>query len=463
MLLNSPKKILHRRIYDRLLTWKRTEQGRSAILLEGARRVGKSTLATQFGNNEYRSFILIDFSNVDEAVLDLFRTQRNDLTRFFSYLSLYFNTTLHERESLIIFDEVQFFPQARALLKHLVADGRYDYIETGSLVSIKQNVQDILIPSEEDSLELNPLDFEEFLWAMEQRPLADAIRDSYERRIPLPQAIHRKAMELFREYMLIGGMPQPVVDYTLTRDFAQADSDKKRILSLYRKDVARFAKGYESKVLSIFDGLPGQLSKHEKRFSLASLSKTARMREYEDSFFWLSDARITNNCYNSTDPHIGLRLDEDHTTLKCYMADTGLLVSHAFPTRGTTDGVNSIYRDILFGKLELNEGMLVENVVAQQLKASGHDLFFYSRRDQTNAANTMEIDFLIPAPYANANLRLRITPIEVKSTGRYGTKSLDKFKGKFGSRVGEQVILHPKELRVDGDKIYLPLYMAHCL
>ncbi|WP_101621460.1 ATP-binding protein [Bifidobacterium parmae] len=455
--------MLHRRAYDRLLTWKHEEQGASAILLEGARRVGKSTLATQFGGNEYRSYILIDFSNVDEAVLDLFRTQRTDLDRFFSYLSLYFGVTLYRRESLIIFDEVQFFPQARAFIKHLVADGRYDYIETGSLVSIRQNVEDILIPSEEDSLELNPLDFEEFLWAMDQRPMADAIRESFESKHPLPEAIHRKAMDLFREYMLIGGMPKPVADYADDHDFAQADKEKRRILSLYRKDVARFAKGYETKVLSIFDGLPGQLSKHEKRFSLASIGKTARMRDYEDSFFWLSDARITNNCYNSTDPHVGLRLDEDHTTLKCYMADTGLLVSHAFPAARNRTGVNSVYRDILFGKLELNEGMLVENIVAQQLKASGHDLFFYSRRDQTNAANTMEIDFLIQAPYANANLRLRVAPIEVKSTGRYGTKSLEKFKNKFGARVGSQIVLHPKQMRIDGDRMYLPLYMAHCL
>lgn len=458
-----PRTILQRRAYDRLKAWKEQGHGSTAILLEGARRVGKSTLATQFATNEYRSHILIDFSVVDDEVKELFLTQRTHLDRFFSYLSLYFDTPLYPRESLIIFDEVQFFPTARAFIKQLVADGRYDYLETGSLVSIRQNVKDILIPSEEDSLELNPLDFEEFLWAMNQRPLADAIRESFEGLRPLPAAIHRKAISLFREYMLVGGMPKPVAEYMRNGDFAQVDKEKRRILSLYRKDVARFAKGYEAKVVAVFDALPEQLSKHEKRFTLASLAKDARMRDYEDAFFWLSDARITNNCYNSTDPHVGLHLDEDHTTLKCYMADTGLLVSHAFPKGRTDNIVNSVYRDILFGKLELNEGMLVENIVAQQLKAAGHELFFYSRRDAADASNTMEIDFLVQTPYANANLRLRISPIEVKSTKRYGTKSLDKFKWKFSSRVGTRYVLHPKEMHADGDRVALPLYMAHCL
>nr|WP_236630921.1 DUF4143 domain-containing protein [Bifidobacterium aemilianum] len=280
---------------------------------------------------------------------------------------------------------------------------------------------------------------------------------------PLPTAIHRTAMRLFREYMLVGGMPKPVADYAARHDFTEVDRDKRRILDLYRRDAARFARSYESKVISVFDEIPEQLSKHEKRFRFASLGAQARRREHEDAFFWLSDARITNNCYNSTDPHTDLKLDRNHSTVKCYMADTSLLVGHAFHKGRSEGSVNSVYKDILFVKLELNEGMLTENVVALQLRACGHDLFFYSSNDRQNSAKTMELDFLIPAPYANTNLRVRVSPIEVESTRRYGTKSLDKSKKQFGTRVGSQYVIHPKGLGRQEDRIYLPLYMAHCL
>lgn len=452
--------MLRRKAYDSLLKWK-TGNGKSALLIEGARRVGKSTLAELFGKNEYAVFVVIDFSVVDDAVKELFVTQRNDIETFFLYLSTYFETTFVERDTLIVFDEVQFFPTARAFIKQLVADGRYDYIETGSLISIKSNVKDILIPSEEDSLRLNPLDFEEFLWAMGKEQMAMIARHSFEELEPLPEAIHRELMRVFREYMLVGGMPQSINAYVTTGSLETADVEKRRILKLYRNDIAKYANGNRSKVLRIFDEIPSQLSKHRKKFVLAALEETANMRSYHDAFFWLADAHIVNNCHNSTDPHVGLALTVESGTLKCYMADTGLLVSHIFANQEKTP--NKVYKDILFGKIDLNEGMLVENMVAQQLRASGHRLFFYSCSNRENSLERMEVDFLIVREYENAAMKARISPVEVKSTNRYGLRSLDKFKGKFGKRVGTRYVLHPKPLRTKDDLVYLPLYMASFL
>lgn len=454
--------MFRRKAYDLLLKWKRENGGESAMLIEGARRVGKSTLAEEFGKQEYRTHLTIDFSMVDEEFKRAFLDLRTDLDSLFLYLSTYANVRLHERESLVVFDEVQQFPQARELVKHLVADGRYDYLETGSLISIKRNVADIVIPSEEDSIDLDPFDFEEFLWAMEEEMLAEAIRRSFEDKKPLPEALHRKAERLFREYLLVGGMPQAVQEYHDTHDLQNVDRRKRRILRLYQDDIAKYANGEKSRVQAIFAGIPGQLSKHEKRFTLASIDANARSREYDGAFFWLGDARIANICYNATDPGVGLALSQDNTTLKCYMADTGLLVSHAFASNRETP--NSLYRDILFGKIEMNEGMLVENCIAQQLHASGHRLFFYSRYSSV-AADRMEIDFLVEREYENAAMRMRVSPIEVKSSKRYGTSSLRKYKEKFGKRVGTQFVLHPRPLRIDAEdeRLYLPLYMAHLL
>ena len=447
-----------RKAYSKLLDWKTSSQGRSALLVEGARRVGKSTLVEEFGRREYACYAIIDFSVVDDEVKDLFTTQRNNLDTFFLYLSTYLDAQFVERDTLIIFDEVQFFPTARAFIKQLVADGRYDYMETGSLISIKRNVVSILIPSEEDSLRLDPLDFEEFLWAMGKDGLAEAARKSFDESFPLPEAIHRELMRLFREYMLVGGMPQSVSAYKEAGSLEKADREKRRILKLYRNDIAKYADGDSGRVMSVFDEIPSQLSKHEKKFTIAALGESARMREYSDAFFWLADAHIINNCYNSTDPQIGLNLYEERTTLKCYMADTGLLVSHVFVDRASTP--NEVYKDILFGKIGINEGMLVENVIAQQLRAAGHRLFFFSRHNRNKREETMEIDFLIVREYENAAMRARVSPVEAKSASRYSSVSLDKFKAKFGKRVGRQYVLHPKPLKIDGERIYLPLYMA---
>lgn len=452
-----------RKFYDEMLEWKNRDQGASALLIEGARRVGKSTIAEAFAKREYDSYLAIDFSEAPQEVLDLFRQYRQDLETFFTYLSAYYEVNLVPRHSVIIFDEVQSFPPAREFIKRLVADGRFDYIETGSLLSIHQNVKDIVIPSEEQSGELNPLDFEEFLWAYGNEQLAYAIRDSFEHMRPLPSALHNKAMRLLREYMLVGGMPQVVEDYIKQRDFGSADRIKRRILNLYRQDVAKYAQGYEAKVMAVFDAIPAQLSRKEKRFRITSIGKNARMRDYRDSFFWLSDARVTNNCYNSTDPNVGLGLNEDEAKVKCYMADTGLLSALTFADRKTTPA--SLYKDVLFGKLAFNEGMFVENLVAQQLRASGHRLFFYSCGNHEDKYGAMEIDFLITREFENSAMKARISPIEAKSGIRYGTVSLNKFKEKFGKRVGMRFVLAPKPMVMDkaAECITLPLYMAHCL
>lgn len=453
--------MLKRKAYEKLVAWKERSRGTSALLVEGARRVGKSTLVSQFGEKEYRSCLVIDFFQAPDEVKGYFEDNRNDFDTLFLLLSAYHRVSLYERDTLVVFDEVQAFPLARGLVKYLVADGRYDYVETGSLLSIRQNVCDIVIPSEEEAMRLDPLDFEEFCWAMGERQLCDLMRRSFDELEPLPDNLHRRAMRLFREYMLVGGMPKPVSTYVESRSFAQVDVEKRRILSLYRNDVARFARGYEFKVASILDGIPGQLSKHEKKFTLSSLGKSARMREYKEAFFWLADARIANVCYAAADPSVGLALSMEQTSLKCYMADTGLLVSLAFSDSDeTSDGV---YRSVLLDDIGLNEGMLVENVVAQMLVASGHRLFFYSQSGKREGEERMEVDFLVIRPYANAAGKPRVSPLEVKSPREYGTTSLDRFKKRFGKRVGTQYVLHPKQMRVEGDRAYLPLYLAYLI
>ena len=385
--------MMKRKIYTTLLDWKERRAGKTALLIDGARRVGKSYIVEAFAKKEYRSYILIDFFTASQDVKDLFENYLHDLDTFFLFLSNYYQVKLYPRETLIIFDEVQEFPRARGAIKYLVADGRYDYIETGSLMSIKKNVQDALIPSEEHHVNLYPMDFEEFLWALGDDMLMPFIKERFEKKQPLGPALHRKAMDLFRQYLIVGGMPQAVKEFVESRDFDEVDRVKRDILTLYRADMMKHAQGYEIKVARVFDEIPAQLQKHERKFKLADLEKNARMRDYEDALFWLDDAMIVNTCYNSTAPNIGLKLNMDRLTLKCYMADTGLLISHAFDENGIVS--EEIYKKILFDKLEVNMGMIVENVVAQMLVASGHKLYFYSNPSREDKNARMEIDFLI--------------------------------------------------------------------
>ena len=450
-----------RKAYNRLLAWKK-QGGRTSMLIEGARRVGKSVLAEQFGKQEYAKYLLIDFSQAPKDVIDLFVNERNDMNAFFRYLFAFYGFSPVERDTLIIFDEVQLCPQARSFTKHLVKDGRYDYLETGSLISIQSNVKDILIPSEEESIELNPFDFDEFLWAMGEEPLAQLIHESFAQRHPLPDFLHRKAERLFREYMLVGGMPQAIESYISENSFQAADKVKRSILKIYRRDIEKFGEGDSKDIVAIFDALPSQLSKHEKRFKFSSLRSGARYSMYRSSFFWLSDARLINTCFKSTDPNVGLGLNMEQSAVKCYMADTGLLVTHAFADNETTH--ESVYKDVLFGKIGLNEGMIVENVVAQQLRSAGHRLYFFSRSDANSSRGRVEIDFLLPEPYAHAAGRYRISPIEVKSGKRYSTVSLDKMRNLYGKHIGTEYVIAPKPLVIlSDDRVQLPLYMSGLL
>ena len=450
---------MRRKIYTELLKWKEEEAGRTALLIDGARRVGKSYIVENFAKQEYKSYIIIDFNRVNQEVTELFENYLNDLDLFFMYLSNYYNVKLYERDTLIIFDEVQLFPRARAAIKYLVADGRYDYIETGSLMSIKKNVKDIVIPSEERHLRMYPLDFEEFLWALDNESLMDFIKVFFEKKKPLGAALHRKAMDYFRQYMIVGGMPQAVERYVETKDFERVDRVKRDILELYRADIVKHAQGYEMKVEQIFDDIPAQLQKHDKKFKLSSLKKEARFRDYEDAIFWLSDAMIVNVCYNSTAPNIGLKLNMDRVTMKCYMADTGLLISHAFDENGIVS--EEIYKKLLFDKLEVNKGMIMENIVAQMLVASGHKLYFYNNPSRDDASLRMEIDFLIAK--SKITSKHNISPIEVKSGGKYTLTSLKKCREKYPEQLDTLYVLHKNDLKVEEGIVYLPLYMTPLL
>ena len=450
---------MKRKIYTTLLDWKERRAGKTALLIDGARRVGKSYIVEAFAKKEYRSYILIDFFTASQDVKDLFENYLHDLDTFFLFLSNYYQVKLYPRETLIIFDEVQEFPRARGAIKYLVADERYDYIETGSLMSIKKNVQDALIPSEEHHVNLYPMDFEEFLWALGDDMLMPFIKERFEKKQPLGPALHRKAMDLFRQYLIVGGMPQAVKEFVESRDFDEVDRVKRDILTLYRADMMKHAQGYEIKVARVFDEIPAQLQKYERKFKLADLEKNARMRDYEDALFWLDDAMIVNTCYNSTAPNIGLKLNMDRLTLKCYMADTGLLISHAFDENGIVS--EEIYKKILFDKLEVNMGMIVENVVAQMLAASGHKLYFYSNPSREDKNARMEIDFLIAKD--KISNRHNISPIEVKSSTRYTLTSLRKFVTKYKEQTHIPYVIHPNDFKEEDGIVYLPLYMTPML
>ena len=456
---------MKRKIYQTLLKWKKERKGEVALLIEGARRIGKSHIVEEFGHDEYESYILVDFSKVSPQVMEFFDLYLDDLDTLFQNLELYFRCKLFPRQSrgeearsLIIFDEVQFCPRARSGIKHFVKDNRFDYIETGSLVSIKKNVKDIMIPSEEHPVQMYPMDFEEFLWAMGDEMIMPYIRSQFEKKKPMG-AFHRRAMDYFRRYMIVGGMPQAVKKYIETRDFVKVDEVKRDILALYRNDIKKYADNQETKVSTIFEEIPGQLQKHEKTFRLSALREDARMRDYSQAFFWLSDAKVINCCYNSTEPSIGLKLNEDRTTLKCYLNDTGLLISHAFDERGIV--TEDLYRKLMFDKLEVNQGMLVENIVSQMLKASGHNLFFFSNSSRASAEDRMEIDFLIAKQTTTS--RHNISPIEVKSGARYALTSLTKCMTKYAKDLSTPYVLHDKDLKIEDGIVFLPLYMTPLL
>ena len=449
---------MKRKIYDKLLQWKTEKDGTTALMIEGARRIGKSYIVERFAEKEYESYILIDFSKAPARVRSWFDEYLEDIDALLQNIQLHYKKQLTPRKSLIIFDEVQKCPRAREAIKALVEDHRFDYIETGSLIAIKKNVDDILIPSEEDGIEMYPMDFEEFIWAMGDEVMYPHIRKCFETNKPMGD-FHREAMRYFRQYLIVGGMPQAVKEYVNSRDFTKVDAVKRQILRLYRNDIKKYAGSAKTKVSSIFEAIPGQLQKNEKKFKLADLNDEARMRDYDSAFFWLNDARLANICYNTTAPNIGLQLNEERTTLKCYFCDTGLLISMAFNARGIVQ--NEIYQKLMFDKLEINQGMLVENIVAQMLRTAGHSLFFYSNYDKDDASNRMEIDFLIQKETVTS--RHNISPIEVKSGTNYTLNSLTKCINKFGQYLSTPYVLHSKDLEIENGITYLPLYMTPLL
>ena len=440
-----------RKIYDTMLEWKRQSCGSTALLVEGARRVGKSSIVEEFGRREYSSYILIDFNRPKEGVVDAIVNRPDDLDGLFNLLMVSYGRILERRKSLIIFDEVQRCPEARQLIKYLVADGRYDYIETGSLISIRKNVENITIPSEEESVGMFPMDFEEFCWALGDTVSVTFARQAFAGERPMGQAAHAAVMKRFREYLLVGGMPQAVDTYRTTLDFGKTDRIKRSILKLYENDISKYAGIDAPKVRGIYAQIPGQLSKKEKKYFLSAVGADARMREYAESFRWLDESRIVNIARNSTDPDVALAMSEDFETQKLYSSDTGLLVTQAFANRPYTE--NALYRALLLDKLSVNEGMVAENAVAQAFRANGSELFFYSRPDRGDGTGRMEIDFLLRRENS-------VCPVEVKSGAYQHHSSLDKFRNKFKGRIGESFILYTKDVMVRDGIRHLPLYMA---
>ena len=447
---------MKRKIYDRLLEWKRVSNGKTAVMLDGARRVGKSWIAEEFARNEYEAYLLIDFAKVSSKVKRYFNEYLEDLDTFFMYLLSAYNVELPRGRSVIIFDEVQRFPRAREAIKYLVADGRYHYIETGSLISIRRNVRNIVIPSEEWHLEMFPMDFEEFMWATGHPVTMPVVRKHFANRRPLGRELHESMMDIFRQYLVVGGMPQAVAEFADSHDLGRVDAVKRSILSLYRADIRKFAGALRDKALSVFNSIPSQLSKHEKKFMLSEIDDKGRMRGYDTTFEWLESAMTVNLCRGATEPNVGLEMNCERTSLKCYLGDTGLLVSMAF---GESDLVaEDIHNRILSDRIELNKGMLVENVVAQMFRAAGHKLYFYSNSSRTNSEDRMGVDFLVAK--SNLTRRHNISPVEVKSGRSYAYESLSKFRRKYASTLDKAYVLHVKDVSEKDGIVHLPLYMA---
>ena len=450
---------MKRKIYNQLLEWKQSYSRSEALLIAGARRVGKSWIAEEFAKKEYKSYILVDFSSLDEIGRNIFDNYLWNLDEFFNRLQIWSNKKLHDRESLIIFDEVQLYPKARQAIKRLIADGRYDYIATGSLMSIKKNTEGILIPSEEHTIEMFPMDFEEFMWAIDQKELFEFIRKCYHDGQPLGAGFHRKCMDFLRTYIIVGGMPQAVKNYVETRDFKSVDRIKRNILELYRKDIFNYAGEDAAKVVQIWDSIPAQLQRHEKKFKIGQLTKGARYRNYANAFLWLKDAMVVNMCFAASQPDLGLELNKDELKYKIYLADTGLLISLAFNEKVIE--VDKLYLKIQYDKLEFNKGMLTENLIAQTLRSNDFRLFFFSKYSKEDRNENMEIDFLIPK--SQISNRHNIIPIEVKSTSKTTLTSLEKFCKKYHNFISEPIVIYSGDYKIEQGIKFLPLYMAGLL
>ena len=442
------ERIFKRKLYERLLEWKRVQNGKSAILIEGARRVGKSTLVEQFAKNEYESYILIDFNEASDEVKSLFS---NIMDKDFLFLQLQaiYNVVLKERQSVIVFDEVQNCPLARQSIKYLVKDGRYDYIETGSLISVKKSTKDITLPSEEERVTLYPMDYEEFRWALGDEVTVPLLRTFYEKRLPLDRA-HRDKMRDFRLYMLIGGMPQAVETYLETNNFALVDHVKRGIINIYQADFQKLDP--TGRLETLFMGIPAQLSKASGRYRPYSVLGRVNEGKLMDLMRDLEDSKTVLISYHSNEPNVGMSLTKDISRFKLFCADTGLFVTLAFWDKSNTENV--IYQKLLNDKLSTNLGFVYENVVAQMLAASGNKLFYYTWAK--DATHNYEVDFLL-------SRGTKLHPIEVKSSGYNSHVSLDVFCEKFSHVVDRRYLIYTKDLKRDAKTLLLPVYMTFFL
>lgn len=445
--MNKKTIIFKRKIYDQMLQWKKERNGETALLIQGARRIGKSTLVEEFAKREYESYIMIDFSKASQEVMALFN-DLSDLDYIYVRLQLIYKKQLKERKSVIIFDEVQQQPLARQAIKHLVADRRYDYIETGSLISIKKNVENIVIPSEETKIDMFPMDYEEFRWAVGDTVTVPILRNFFDRPVPLGEATHRKLMRDFRLYMLVGGMPQAISKYIETNNFFEVDRVKRDIISLYEDDLKKMDS--TGRATALFDAIPGQLSKNASRYHVSSAIPNEKASRAINTIKDLADTKIVNIAYHSDDPNVGLALTKDIEKYKMYVCDTGLFVTLAFMDKKVTENV--IYEKLLNDKLSTNLGYVYENVISQTLRASGNELYYHTV-PKDDGKGYYEIDFLL-------SQGSKISPVEVKSSGYKSHTSLDVFCKKFSNRILNRYIIYTKDLKKEDGILYLPVYMA---
>lgn len=442
--------MLKRKIYNELLKWKLESKGKTALLIEGARRIGKSTIVEEFAKNEYETYIYIDLAFANDNIHSLFQDM-NDLNYFFMQLQLIYGVNLKERESLIIFDEVQFSPKARQAIKKLVADGRYDYIETGSLISINKNVKDILIPSEERRLQMYPLDFEEFLWALGDEstmPLLDTVLKTKK---PLGQAVNRELLRKFRLYMMVGGMPQAVLEYMESNNLELVDKIKRDIIDLYEQDFYKI--DANGKISGLYEKMPSELNRHTKNYQISSVFPNERKSTLINELSELIASKTVLPSYNLNDPNVGLSSLYDTNKFRLYSADTGLLVTLMFRDKKFTE--NEIYKKMLSDKLPTNLGIIFENIVAQILVSRGYKLYYHTYYD-SEQKRSFEVDFII-------SKGSKIIPIEVKSSTYRSHTSLDKFTEKYSSRISDKIVIHTKDLSRKNGTLYLPIYMAQLI
>ena len=441
--------IFKRKIYSKMLVWKRESAGETALLIEGPRRVGKSTIVRLFAQNEYRTHVVIDFAKASQEEMGLFN-DISDIDFFFTRLKLLKGVSLYERESVIIFDEVQQHPKARQAIKYLVEDGRYDYIETGSLISIHKNIDNIVIPSEEEAISMFPMDYEEFRWALGDTQTIPLLKNMLEKKMPLGDDVNRRMLRDYRLYMLVGGMPQAVSKYLETHDLMKVDKVKRGIVRIYEQDFHKLDKSDRAK--SLFKAIPSELYKNSTRYQTTTVLGKVSADSVRGLVEMLEDSRTVNVAYHSNDPNVGMELTSERGSYKMYLSDTGLFVTLAFWDKDFTE--NIIYNKLLNDKLDANLGYVYENAVAQALASSGNKLFYYTWPTEHN--HSYEIDFLL-------SRGSKLWPIEVKSSGYNTHKSLDEFCRKFSSRISNRYLIYTKDLRKDGETTMIPIYMAGLL